>query len=774
MSRFRQSLFLASLLVTWACSDTTAPPSPLASSISIYPRVASLILNGSVRLAANVYDQHKQLVSNAPIAWLSSDPGAITVSDSGWIRAVASGTATISATAEGATDTLTLSVASAAFSQLSTSGSVTCGVTTAGVAYCRGDNTFGQLGSYWSAPDPNTFVPVDVFSSVLASLPFRLVAPGEATTCGLGTDSTAWCWGYGQHGELGIGVAGALGPSTLQTPYAQYPVTGGHRFVQLVLGSDHTCGLTPASVAYCWGENVHGPTGDQLNITWDPAAIVGYQFNSIAAGGESSCGVAPAGAAYCWGSNFDGQLGVVTDTVFSAPTLLPAGSFSSLTVRGITCGRDPDGTAYCWGYNTPYPRPDPVSGGLSFTQVSSAFEGGCGLTADSSAFCWGYYDLTPQVVPSPVKFSSVAAGDDWNCAVGADSAAYCWRALCPSGYNPYCGGEQTVFQVPGDLKFQSVANAFYGVGCGLSVTDSLYCWGENLSDNQVPPPPPATAPQLIPGSGGLLALTQSSPLCGLAADSTAVCWAVYYDAGSITSTGPQVIAGGVHYSSFDRFGNRWCGTVSGQVYCADSTNTTPGAVPGATGFATVETYSTTTCGLKAGGNAYCWGKNTFGELGLGYASGWSTHPLGVGGGHQFLSVAIGADHACGVATDSSTWCWGGIDIPDTLRFPPRLVPGGLKLGHLAAGFDFTCGLTGSGSAYCWGRGLTAPTPYQASQHFQSLSASNYYPYHGYLDVCGLTLAGDPMCWNLPSTVPAPRRATARLRTSSGISSPSRP
>src|SRR5215472_8691920 len=129
MSRFRQSLFLASLLVTWACSDTTAPPSPLASSISIYPRVASLILNGSVRLAANVYDQHKQLVSNAPIAWLSSDPGAITVSDSGWIRAVASGTATISATAEGATDTLTLSVASAAFSQLSTSGSVTCGVT---------------------------------------------------------------------------------------------------------------------------------------------------------------------------------------------------------------------------------------------------------------------------------------------------------------------------------------------------------------------------------------------------------------------------------------------------------------------------------------------------------------------------------------------------------------------------------------------------------------------------------------------------------------------
>jgi hypothetical protein len=100
-------------------------------------------------------------------------------------------------------------------------------------------------------------------------------------------------------------------------------------------------------------------------------------------------------------------------------------------------------------------------------------------------------------------------------------------------------------------------------------------------------------------------------------------------------------------------------------------------------------------------------------------------------------------------------------VPDSLRYLPRLVTGGPKVGGLAAGYDFTCGLTGAGSAYCWGRGLAAPTAYEPTQRFRSISPSNLYPYEGYPDVCGLTLAGDPVCWSLPSTVPAPRRARSR-------------
>lgn len=774
MPRFRRSLFLASLGLAGACHDTTAPPTNPARSVSLVPRFTTLVLGGAAQLYAYVYDEKKNPVYGVPIAWHSSDPATITVSDSGLARAISQGTATISATGAGSTDTLTLHVTST-FSGLWTAGSVTCGVATTGDAFCRGIDFYGALGN--SAPDANSFIPVNTDAVRYGStLPFRVVLPGGITTCALGADSSAWCWGYAGSGDLGVGLSEGQFGKVVDLDAPTYPVTGGLRFAQIAMGGGHTCGVTATFDAYCWGDNRRGATGDQLPTSWAPSAIVGLHFTSVAAGGSTSCGVTLAGTALCWGDNSAGQLGVVTDTPFVGPAPVATGALISVSVRPTTCGLDPDGTVYCWGYNNPSPRPVPVSGGLRFVQASSALEGGCGVTVDSTGYCWDPYTLTPTSLSTPVKLSSIEAGDDWNCGVGVDSAAYCSPAECPSVDVPYCGTPPMVSRVPGNIKFRSVAaEPSFGVGCGQSVTDTLYCWGMHWPFNISPPTPPITNADLIPGSGGVQLLPLSSPLCGLAADSTALCWNVSYGGGdSVTVSGPQSSMGGRHYASFDRNGNRWCGTTGGQVYCGDSANPTPVAVPGATGFTAVGTYGLATCGLHADGSAYCWGRNSDGELGLGFASAWSATPLPVSGGHQFLSVAVGSERGCGVATDSTTWCWGGLGQADSLLFTTHLLPGGLKLGRLAVGYDFACGLTGAGAAYCWGRGLSTPTPYQPAQRFQSLSASNYYPGYAYVDVCGLTIGGDPLCWNLPSTVPAPRRLRSRLRTSSGTSFRNRP
>ncbi|MDA1080225.1 MAG: hypothetical protein O2973_00900 [Gemmatimonadetes bacterium] len=89
---------------------------------------------------------------------------------------------------------------------------------------------------------------------------------------------------------------------------------------------------------------------------------------------------------------------------------------------------------------------------------------------------------------------------------------------------------------------------------------------------------------------------------------------------------------------------------------------------GATRFysATVVTGAAHSCGLDATGAAYCWGRNTSGELGTGVASASSNVPVAVTGGLIFRSLSLGENFTCGVTGAPGTssqvvgtiYCWG--------------------------------------------------------------------------------------------------------------------
>lgn len=101
-------------------------------------------------------------------------------------------------------------------------------------------------------------------------------------------------------------------------------MAGGAGFKMVSAGGLHTCGVTDGT-AYCWGFNGAGCgsvlcTSGQLGdgTTTDrrrPALVVGgVSFTAVSAGGHHTCGVTAAGAAYCWGGNSSGQLGNGTTT----------------------------------------------------------------------------------------------------------------------------------------------------------------------------------------------------------------------------------------------------------------------------------------------------------------------------------------------------------------------------------------------------------------------------------------------------------------------------
>src|SRR5258708_23381690 len=96
---------LGALLVAMACTDDHAIAPPAVAALVIFPDTATVTVGDSLVLQAVARDQNGHAFVGAPTAWTSRSPALATVSAMGLVKAVASGTDTITATAGGLTAT---------------------------------------------------------------------------------------------------------------------------------------------------------------------------------------------------------------------------------------------------------------------------------------------------------------------------------------------------------------------------------------------------------------------------------------------------------------------------------------------------------------------------------------------------------------------------------------------------------------------------------------------------------------------------------------------
>ena len=188
-------------------------------------------------------------------------------------------------------------------------GPSACGVTNANAAYCWGDNRFGEIGN---GTTTDSSAPV-----AITGLAFATVSAGNGYACGLTTGGQAYCWGLNTQGQLGDSVANGpqqcvVGGTSYPCSTAPVPVAGGLVFTFLSSGGSHTCGLTRAGAAYCWGSNLHGQLGN--GSTADSSLVPvpvsgGLTFIGIGSGSVHTCGLTSGLAIYCWGDDSVGELG---------------------------------------------------------------------------------------------------------------------------------------------------------------------------------------------------------------------------------------------------------------------------------------------------------------------------------------------------------------------------------------------------------------------------------------------------------------------------------
>ena len=241
-----------------------------------------------------------------------------------------------------------------------------CALTSAGAVKCWGWNQYGQLGDGNEGQDTNTPVDVSGLTNGVTAISANALHACALTTAGhvecwgstfdneqaprttnsdvpivvsgLGGGATAItagglhacainraggveCWGTNGNGQLGNGST-----TDSDKPVEVSTLTSG--VTALAVGSTddffptHSCVLTSAGAATCWGLNVHGQLGNgSTTDSTRPVEVSGLSSGivAVAVGGSHTCVITDAKRLKCWGDNSNGQLGDGSSSESSTP-----------------------------------------------------------------------------------------------------------------------------------------------------------------------------------------------------------------------------------------------------------------------------------------------------------------------------------------------------------------------------------------------------------------------------------------------------------------------
>ena len=566
-----RSVLVAGALMLAACTSTPRSKEPVQLAFTLQPSNATAG-NAMPVVAVTIQDASGKAVMSATNAvTVQNNPESGMLSGTTTVNAI-NGVATFSDLSIRTAGNYTLNASSGTLSGASSASFLIAPAAPVKV-------TFRRLSS--AAEVSRSIIAqvaiVDAFFNIVGSAtnPVTLALganPGGATLAG--TLTVAAMDGIASFSDLSIDrpgsgytLAATAGTLTGETsgPFSVFAVGS---FIAVSAGGNHTCGVTPAGLIYCWGSNASGQLGDGTTTTrTSPEPVsggLGYP-SDLSAGGQHTCVRTSAGV-YCWGLNDNGQLGDATTTQRTSPVRIAGGpgDFFGLSAGGShNCIVDFGSVdAMCWGSN----GNGQLGDGTTIDRTSRVvvnndavacgpFGGGCVLDivtaggfhtcaspsflAPSSWYCWGSNGsgqlgdgttiarTTPVAIAGGVGFANgVSAGGQHTCGLTDADAAHCW-GLNDNGQLGDGTTTQRTTPVPvaGELSFRYGVSAGGHHTCGVTADRAAHCWGLNssgqLGDGTTTQ---RTSPLLVDGKLSFLAVSAgSSHTCGVTLVGT-YCW----------------------------------------------------------------------------------------------------------------------------------------------------------------------------------------------------------------------------------------------------------
>ncbi|SEU37220.1 Alpha-tubulin suppressor [Myxococcus fulvus] len=178
----------------------------------------------------------------------------------------------------------------------------------------------------------------------------------------------------------------------------------------------------------------------------------------------------------------------------------------------------------------------------------------------------------------------------------------------------------------------------------------------------------------------------------------------------------RAVAGGTYHSLFlQRNGEvySWGQNLAGQLGTG-SINNTPVASPtkpvGLPRIKAIAAGQTHSLALDMDGRVWAWGKNDFGQLGLGATGGLVTVPTRVSGLSSIQAISANGNFSLALGQDGRVWAWGqnasgqvGAGAVSTAESTPRQVNSLPTIRAIAAGHNHALALDADGKVWGWGR-----------------------------------------------------------------------
>jgi len=293
----------------------------------------------------------------------------------------------------------------------------------------------------------------------------------------------------------------------------------------------------------------------------------------------------------------------------------------------------------------------------------------------------------------------------YTCGIASDNNVYCWGYGAQGQLGNNSTSDKlvpTALDTTGALSGKTIKSISAGHlhTCAIASDNNAYCWGSDvgaigdgmsLSQRQVPVA--VSTAGALNGKTVKSITTGDSHTCAIASDDNAYCW----------GSGGNAQLGN---NSTDQK------TVPTAVYTA-------GALSGKT-IKSISAGDYHTCAIASDDLAYCWGSNSYGQLGDGTTTQRATPtPVNTGGvlsGKTIKSISANySDHTCVIASDNQAYCWGdnyagrlGDNSNTNSSIPVPVYNSGALNGktisQIFVDFGHTCVIASNNQAYCWGYG----------------------------------------------------------------------